>query len=449
MEFAIEKEKITPRHPVFMAGFGARTSKSEGVLDELYARVLLLRSERRLLIITLDVLGGDRGFTIGIRSALKERFGLAADEILVHFTHTHASVYVTGELPEWRRGNYSMAQENWPDDADAIRYEEDVLYYHQLKAQVIEMTERCVSRLRPGKLSVSFGVSRAAVQRRKWTEGGIRWIPNYAATIDQTLTVLRVVNEEGVMQAVLFSTGCHPTTMNHTIGQLSAEFVGEASLCIEKACPAATAMFLQGCAGDLKPLQTARGDRFIACTVEEMKQAGSNLADECIQLLQHGKFRELSGPIRVGMAETMLDTEATDLAWLEQEAASGQRGPFYRNAAQRLLRLLQQHNARENLPVAVTTWWLDQKTCLVALENEIPTDYALMIKKYYPNLDLIMVGYSNAVYTYIPTLKILREGGYEADHPRTTGIRGRFAPDTEERMLSAIRASIEKNGSAQ
>ncbi|MEF3308441.1 hypothetical protein PV433_05920 [Paenibacillus sp. GYB004] len=129
MKFAVMKQSMTPPQPVFMAGFGARTRKSEGLLDELYVKaVLLSEGGKDLLLVVFDALGADRGFVLGVKKALGERFGLEEADILLHFTHTHASIHLTGEHPELRRGNYSLAQDQWHEDSAAIDYTEDIKY---------------------------------------------------------------------------------------------------------------------------------------------------------------------------------------------------------------------------------------------------------------------------------------------------------------------------------
>ncbi len=52
---------------------------------------------------------------------------------------------------------------------------------------------------------------------------------------------------------------------------------------------------------------------------------------------------------------------------------------------------------------------------------------------------MIVAGYSNEVMCYIPTKKILAEGGYEADQSMIYyGMPGPFKDNVEEKILSAI-----------
>jgi hypothetical protein len=76
MKFSMSKADITPQTPVFMSGFAARTHESEGVHDPIYAKAVLLQANKTLLIVTLDLSGGDRSFIDGIKHTLEETFGL-------------------------------------------------------------------------------------------------------------------------------------------------------------------------------------------------------------------------------------------------------------------------------------------------------------------------------------------------------------------------------------
>ena len=60
MKFYICKEEITPHIPVFQAGFAGRTHKSEGIHDKPYATVLIIQENKAVVIISLDLLYGDK-----------------------------------------------------------------------------------------------------------------------------------------------------------------------------------------------------------------------------------------------------------------------------------------------------------------------------------------------------------------------------------------------------
>ena len=77
---------------------------------------------------------------------------------------------------------------------------------------------------------------------------------------------------------------------------------------------------------------------------------------------------------------------------------------------------------------------------LLALGGEVTVDYGLRTRREYSGEPLITAGYSNDVMCYIPSARVLREGGYEAvDSMFYYAQAGPFAEDVEERVFAAIR----------
>ena len=84
-----------------------------------------------------------------------------------------------------------------------------------------------------------------------------------------------------------------------------------------------------------------------------------------------------------------------------------------------------------NYPVQVIQFGND--LTLVALGTEVVIDYSLRIKQelFDPEGPAIWVaGYSNVYSGYIPSKRVLLEGGYEASRP--------YNPDVEERIIGKV-----------
>jgi len=89
----------------------------------------------------------------------------------------------------------------------------------------------------------------------------------------------------------------------------------------------------------------------------------------------------------------------------------------------------------------------DNGLAIVALGGEVVVDYALRAKREHPNLDLVVAGYSNAVMSYIPSLRVLREGGYEASESMIYyGRPGPYTENVEETVFHAIDRVLAKVG---
>jgi hypothetical protein len=104
------------------------------------------------------------------------------------------------------------------------------------------------------------------------------------------------------------------------------------------------------------------------------------------------------------------------------------------------------HPVRET-PYPVQAIRFGKNLTLLALGGEVVVDYALRAKREYPGEPLIVAAYSNSVMCYIPTDRVLREGGYEAvDNMVYYGQPGPFAPGVETRVFEAIHKAMKKVG---
>jgi neutral ceramidase len=77
----------------------------------------------------------------------------------------------------------------------------------------------------------------------------------------------------------------------------------------------------------------------------------------------------------------------------------------------------------------------------------VVVDYDLRAKREYRGESLIVAAYSNSVMCYIPSERVLSEGGYEAvDNMVYYGQPGPFAPGVEARVFTAIHQALKKVG---
>jgi hypothetical protein len=76
---------------------------------------------------------------------------------------------------------------------------------------------------------------------------------------------------------------------------------------------------------------------------------------------------------------------------------------------------------------------------MVFLPGEITVDYSLRIKREFDPARLWVNGYSNDVPCYVPSRRVLDEGGYEGAGAMVYYDRPtQFAPDVEERIMKAV-----------
>ena len=107
--------------------------------------------------------------------------------------------------------------------------------------------------------------------------------------------------------------------------------------------------------------------------------------------------------------------------------------------------LMQAAMARDGqLPTAqpdpVQVWLFGSDLTLVALGGEVVVDYALRLRREHPRRRIWVVGYGNDVFGYVPSLRVLREGGYEGgDAMIYYGRPGPFTDQVEDLIVREVR----------
>ncbi len=81
------KEAVTPKSPVFIAGFGIMRL-SVGAHDDIFVRSLVIKQGgEKLAMVSIDVIGLQRTDVLAIKAGVA---GYRPEQILIHSTHTHA-----------------------------------------------------------------------------------------------------------------------------------------------------------------------------------------------------------------------------------------------------------------------------------------------------------------------------------------------------------------------
>jgi neutral ceramidase len=76
----------------------------------------------------------------------------------------------------------------------------------------------------------------------------------------------------------------------------------------------------------------------------------------------------------------------------------------------------------------------------VGVAAEVVTEYGALVEATFDTAITIPVGYIDEVYGYLPTERMLREGGYEASwFLAPFALEGPLNPAIEERCVAALR----------
>jgi len=82
----LAKADITPDRSIWLAGFGARTKPSEGVLHPIYVKALALQDETGAInvLVTSDLLGFNRDMAAKVAQQAHSRFGLPRNRLAIN-----------------------------------------------------------------------------------------------------------------------------------------------------------------------------------------------------------------------------------------------------------------------------------------------------------------------------------------------------------------------------
>lgn len=421
----VAKVVITPTRPVWMAGYAGRNGPSEGVLTDLHARCLALEDAQghRLLLVTLDLIEIPHSLRDAILGMARQNHQLLPQQLLLNVSHTHGGPMLSARnVADWG------VEPHWGQRAEE--------YVAGLVTQLDGLIAQALSNLAPANLDYSHAHCGFAMNRRLRTAGGFRLGPNPAGPSDHDVPVLRVESVEKKLIGLVFGYACHNTALGPT-RQLNGDYAGFALRQLERDHPETVALFVAGCGGDQDPAPRRN--------TEDAQRNGETLA-LAVEAALSATPVPLPASLSVGfemcpLAFAPLPSRA------ELEARAKSPDGFVSRHAQWVLKEWPNAGdqpANYQLPVQVVE--LGGKLTLVALGGEPMADYALRLKRELADDErhVWVAGYSNLVNAYVPTRRVLLEGGYEGTEAVIyQSLPGPFQQDIEERIVEAVQRQVQ------
>jgi len=159
-------------------------------------------------------------------------------------------------------------------------------------------------------------------------------------------------------------------------------------------------------------------------------------------------MKPVGGPVRTGFAETRLFFPPFEVEVYRAELLGNDK--FRQRRAQLMLEAYNSGNPVRSIPYPVQALRFGDSLSLLFLSGEVVVDYALRAQCEYAGENLLVAGYCNEVQCYIPSLRVLKEGGYEAvDSMIYYGHPGPFTESVEETVFGAVRAVMKETGAKQ
>ncbi len=410
----VAKVDITPDYPVRLSGYGSRRLESEGIEQRIWAKALAFGSdtEGTAVLITVDNCGVSGEIREEVARRLARKARLKNERLAIGSSHTHSAPCLKGILPNL------FSQDIPPEHQEKIDR-----YTKELTDKLEQVALAALADRRPGRLAWTQGKVAFAANRR--TPGG---------PVDHDLPMLCVTDPAGRIRAMLVNYACHCTTVG--FNKICGDWAGYAQEAIERDHPGAIALVAIGCGADANPAPRN--------TYENARQHGEAIATEIKRLLAQ-PLTPLVGTIscRTQRIELPFDTLPTRAEW--EEKARDKSAPIAYHAKGNLAKLDRGETIPAELPYLVQAWNLGDDLALVFLPGEVVVDYALRLKREFDPARIWVNAYANDVPCYIPSRRILKEGGYEGGGAMVYYDRPtRFAPAVEDLIIGTVHNLLPK-----
>jgi len=403
---------ITPDYPVRLSGYGNRREPTAEIGIHLFAKALAIGTDREgpAVLLTVDNVGVPGSVRAEVLRRLMKDTKVTSDRFALSFTHTHCAPMLTGVLPN--------------------------LFGMDIPPEQIAATERYTREL---TLKLEQ-VARAALANRKasnlaWGVGDVTIAANRRRTpiqpVDHDFPVLRVTdaaNDETV-RAIFLSYACHCTTIGLNV--IHGDWAGCAQAKLESDFPGAIALVSLGCGGDQNP--EPRG------TLRLVQQHGEDMASIAGRMVKYEPFKPITGTLECHTKliylpyATLPSKEGWDML------AQSKTPAIAYHAKKNLERLEKGEPLPTTLPYMVQVWTFGRDLAMIFLPGEVVVDYSLRLKTEFDHARVWVNAYTNDAPCYIPSRRVLDEGGYEGggsmvyyDKPT------KFAPDVEARIIRAV-----------
>jgi putative membrane-bound dehydrogenase-like protein len=407
---------ITPDYPVRLSGFGFRRTESEGVTQQIWAKAMAISLDKAsppVVLITVDNLGIPAAMFDDVANRLAKQTGLERARLAINSSHTHTAPMLRGVAPTLFSG--PIPDEHWQR---IDRYTSD------LTDKLTSVALAALNDRAPARMSWGIGSVKFAINRR--TKGG---------PVDHDLPVMIVKRIDGAIRAIHVNYACHCVTLSNN--KISGDWAGYARDLIQRDFPQAVAMVSIGCGADQNPSSGVTGDKS-----DIALQQGAEIAAEVKRMLG-GFLAPIQGEISSSLKPITLEfADHPSQAEWEEKAKKNDAAGYH--ARVQLERLARGESLQKTLTYPITTWAFGDSLAMVFLPGEVVVDYSRRLKRELDGGRLWINAYANDSPCYIPSERVLKEGGYEAltamyyyDRP------GAFKTGLEDQIIGTVHQSLD------
>ncbi|OAI56407.1 hypothetical protein AYO49_04420 [Verrucomicrobiaceae bacterium SCGC AG-212-N21] len=416
----VAKVDISPDYGVRLSGYGNRREESEGVELRIWAKALAIGSDAEgpAVVVTVDNCGVPEAMRAEVLERLSKKAGIKSECFAISFSHTHCAPCLAGALV-----NIFSTDVPPEHQANIDRYSKE------LTDKIEQVALAALADRKPARVSWAVGQANFARNRRA----------AWGGPVDHALPVMFVHSPEGELRGVFANYACHATTLS--FNKVHGDWPGTAMEAIERNHPGAVALIGIGCGADQNP--HPRG------TVELAVQHGEEIGAEVARLLK-GERKPLRGVVSAREKVIALPLDPAPPREELEKLAAGTNKPLAYISAKNLAVLDHGGKLATEVSYRVQVWSFGDDLAMAFLPGEVTVDYQLRLKTEFDAARMWVNGYSNAAPCYIPSRRVLAEGGYEGMTAMVYYNQpAKFAAGVEDRVIGAVHDLMPKQYAAQ
>ena len=415
---------MTPKMGTLLTGAPGLKRPAEILIDPLFAKALVLDDgNRRLCILSLDLLAVTREWGDKIRNGAKERFGLDPDAVMVHTKSNHAA-------PPLGHTSLSLESEYIPPELSYIRGADET-YLPVAVERALEAIGLAMEDMQPVRVGVASGVENRVTFNRRFVmnDGTAQMglgsrppsdVAHREGPTDPELGVVSFTAESLQPVAFLLHHSCN-AVHDFPLRCVTADWPGAwASRVRAMYGDDCVPLVINGCGANIN-----HGDPLNPTHVDTTERMGATLAEATVPVLKQLIYqddsplsyatRKIKIPIRqvpereLAEAKTLLAEYPTPTWDVGLEGIPTEWGWTYAVSRVEVERLIRNDPCWE---FEIQAFRIGD-FALVAWDGTVFVEAQLRLKMESPAARTFVASMSNGYAGYVPTPRALKGGGYE------------------------------------
>ncbi len=391
------RSDITPPLGSLLVGYADPNRLAESVRDPLNATAIVLeRGETLVAIVSLDWSIIENETVAEVRAAVAKLIPIKPENVTVCVTHTHSGP-ATFNVFGWAELDRKYMDVAVPKIADAVR--------------------RAYESRRPVRIGISTTHSDVGVNRREiLPDHSIAFGVNPWGPYDQTMTVIRIVDETEKPVATIVHYGAHATSFDGSTKIVTRDWPGVMCDRVEQLTGGVPVLFINGALGDIGPRMANNktvGDGEASMLEVGLRAAGDALrAYRSIHAFGDVELRTYSETVEIPYAP-LPPIEGAKQELAKREPATKTPGP---EMAEYLhWKAIVEAHARPPMTDKSFQQTLTQigSVALVPCPGEAFAEIVLRIRQQSPFDHTLVASVCNGSHGYFVTREARARGGYE------------------------------------